>query len=189
MRTLIYALAGLQFILLFSAIFIVFYCGYMVLSFRNILPFVPSVRSRAREMAKLAAVKAGDRVIDLGSGTGTLLLALAAAYPNNQFVGYEISPFLIAIARMKICLRGFRKRVKIKKEDFFQLNLTAVDVIVCYITNEAFRKLWPQLVKMKIGSRIVSNEFRMPANNYFREEIVHSSKKKRGNIYLYTKFA
>lgn len=60
-----------------------------ILLTRRWLPAMPDV---------VARLEAGGRVADVGCGTGTAVLTMAAAYPRSQFVGYDVDPRAIAIA-------------------------------------------------------------------------------------------
>jgi ubiquinone/menaquinone biosynthesis C-methylase UbiE len=54
-----------------------------------------------RETVRQARLEPGDRVIDVGCGTGTLLRALMADCPEAGLVGVEPDPAALAIARKK----------------------------------------------------------------------------------------
>lgn len=49
----------------------------------------------------LAGVPAGGRVLDVGAGTGTLSIALAAARPDVRVMGVDGDPEILALARAK----------------------------------------------------------------------------------------
>lgn len=54
-----------------------------------------------REIVEQARLAPGDRVIDVGCGTGTLLRALMASCPEAGLIGVEPDPAALAIARRK----------------------------------------------------------------------------------------
>lgn len=69
-------------------------------------------------------------VVDLGSGTGTLLLPLAKEFPHHRFIGYEWDPILIKISRKKA--KGLNN-IKFEQKDFMRENLSDVDVVFCFV--------------------------------------------------------
>lgn len=60
-------------------------------------------KSRVVESAHLAL---GMRVLDVGCGTGTLLILAAQAVPGAQLVGVDIDDRILERARRKIAVRG-----------------------------------------------------------------------------------
>jgi SAM-dependent methyltransferase len=59
----------------------------------------------------------GARVADIGCGAGRALLKLAARFPNSIFVGYDIHPPTIAIARQRAQAAGLTDRVRFEIRD------------------------------------------------------------------------
>jgi 2-polyprenyl-3-methyl-5-hydroxy-6-metoxy-1,4-benzoquinol methylase len=51
-------------------------------------------------------LRAGALVADVGCGTGVALRTMAAAYPASRFVGYDLSPTALAIARAEASAAG-----------------------------------------------------------------------------------
>jgi len=67
----------------------------------------PVVRLTTRELAIKRRLVAGlgqavQSVLDLGSGTGTLLKLVRSAYPEAKLVGLDADPRIIALARAKV---------------------------------------------------------------------------------------
>src|SRR3989344_9080791 len=69
------------------------------------LPYVATKRDKIKTIIKLAQIKKGQTVVDLGSGDGRLLFTAAAA--GAKAIGYEINPFLILLTRLKAYFQGY----------------------------------------------------------------------------------
>lgn len=63
--------------------------------------FLPEARVR-RALVERMDLKPGQRVLDVGCGTGTLLVAMHAACPRAEFTGLDIDPAILEIAHRKI---------------------------------------------------------------------------------------
>lgn len=64
-----------------------------------------------REMLERAELAAGQRVLEIGCGTGSLLLQLAAWQPGLELVGLDPDPKALARARRKCEQRGVAVRL------------------------------------------------------------------------------
>lgn len=52
-------------------------------------------------------VKSGEKILDLGSGTGAISLCLAHRFPKNSITGLEIQPELVKLANISADINGF----------------------------------------------------------------------------------
>jgi SAM-dependent methyltransferase len=120
--------------------------------------YEPTPRDIVLAMLKLAKVKKGELVYDLGCGDGRIVIAAAKKY-GARGVGYELDPKMVKRARRNVRKAGVGRLVKIVHKDIFTLDLSKADVVCLYLLPELNIKLLPQLRKMKRGARIVSNSW------------------------------
>lgn len=96
-------------------------------------------------------------VVDLGSGWGSLLLPLAAKYPQHTFIGYERVwlPYIVSRWRTRKL-----SNIKIYRQDFFTADFTDADAILCFQLASIMQKLLPYLQKH------ISKTVRIYVNRY-----------------------
>lgn len=59
------------------------------------------------------------RVLDLGTGTGAIALALAKAWPNAQLIATDVSPDALALAQENAASTGEEARVRLIRSSWF----------------------------------------------------------------------
>lgn len=125
------------------------------------IPFVPSSDARLKVMLELAAVKKGERVVDLGSGDGKVVIALAK---KGAIVdGFEIDGARFCLSRENIKIEKLPNPPIIYNESFWNANLADYNVIVLYGITSVMERLEAKLLKEAIpGTRVVSNFFKFP---------------------------
>ncbi len=142
----------------------VIYLFYMCVAFISGAPFVPTKRAAAASMIRLAGIKKGMKIYDLGSGNGKLLLL--AAERGARAVGYEINPLLVLLSN----LRGARTRWK----NFWKADISDADVVFVYLLPTHMEKLKQKLKKeVKKGTIIVSNSFIFPGWKILRQDSIN----------------
>ncbi len=60
-----------------------------------------------------------DRILDLGTGTGAIALAVARALPGSAVIATDLDPEALALARENIELSGLGHRVETLQSDWF----------------------------------------------------------------------
>jgi hypothetical protein len=119
------------------------------------------------KMLKLADIRPGDVVYDLGCGDGRYVIAAAEMYGVKAF-GFDIDPERVRESRENVRRHNVEHLVTIEQADIFTLDLSAADVVTLYLLPELNVRLMPQLRQLKPGSRILSHEFDMRGARPFR---------------------
>ena len=141
-------------------------------------PWWRTNKKTALAICRLAKVKKGDLIYDLGSGDGTALITAAKKFGANG-VGIEIDPLRYWISKIRIQRNELSKRIKVIKQNFFKQDIKAADVVFVYLVPKALEKLLPKFKKeLKKGTRIVSYvyEINLPLKEY--------DKKNRIRLYI-----
>jgi SAM-dependent methyltransferase len=100
-----------------------------------------------------------QKLVDLGCGDGRVLREAQKRY-GVRAVGYEINP--LAYLKARLFSFGFNK-VKIKRQNFWEADLSDADVVFCYLYPDVMKRLAAKLVSgLKPGSVIVSSNFSLP---------------------------
>lgn len=165
---------------------LVSYFGYVLWTMRRELPYVPTPYSIIRRMIALAKIQPHDRVVDLGSGSGRIVLEVARQYPVSV-VGVELSPLLLTASRLRQLFTRRRGSVAWGKKDLFTYPLDGVTVVFCFLITSVLKRLAPRLEELSNGARIVSYKFSIPLSRDWREEEIPLGKKDR--MYVYRKIA
>jgi SAM-dependent methyltransferase len=160
--------------------------AFIMISFRNKVPFVPTPRKIVRRMADVADIMPNEKICDLGSGSGRIIFYVAKMHCENLIVGFENSLTLRMVSKFFRWFHFFaKKRIQIVNQDFFNLDLYDFDVIFCFSTPEALRLLAPKFQALKPGSRIISYMFPLENQENFYETVDQATEK--DSVYYYKK--
>lgn len=132
-----------------------------------VVPYVPTPEKVVAAMLKLASVKAGDAVYDLGCGDGRIAIAAVRDFQAGKGLGIDFNP-----DRLQDCEKNLgklppetRKKLTFKQGDVLKLtqkDLENVNVVTLYMLPDVNQRLKPILKQsLKPGSRIVSHDFDM----------------------------
>jgi ribosomal protein L11 methylase PrmA len=123
--------------------------------------FVPTPHEVVDDMLRLANVKKGDILYDLGSGDGRIAIAAAKKY-GVKAVGIDIDPDRIREATENARKAGVTNLVEFRQEDLFKADFREATVVTLYLLPDLNVKLRPRLWEdLKPGTRIVSHQFDM----------------------------
>lgn len=123
-------------------------------------PWLPTPGQAIERGLAAAAVQHGDVVVDIGAGDGRVLLA--AARRGATAVGYELSPFLWILARVRTWRS--RSRITVKLADGFRADLSAATVIFAFLQPSTMPRLANALrpQERRTPVRVLSYAFPLP---------------------------
>jgi precorrin-6B methylase 2 len=120
--------------------------------------FVGSDPTNVERMIKLADLRDDDRVIDLGSGDGRIVIAATLANRKLEGVGVDIDPKLVAESTLAAEKAGVGDRVRFMRQNVFDADLSKVSVIFMWLWPEMQTMLRPKiLAEARPGTRVVTN--------------------------------
>ena len=124
------------------------------------VPFITTPDRVTLAMLRLAGVGANDRLIDLGSGDGRIVITAAKRF-GARGLGVEIVPDLVAKSLDNARRAGVADRVDFRVQDLFATDLSGASVITLYLLPEVNLQLRPRLLALAPGTRIVSHDWDM----------------------------
>jgi precorrin-6B methylase 2 len=138
-----------------------FFCAWFVVKLRAEEGFfVPLPMGTVRAMLRLAKVRRGDVVYDLGSGDGRTVIE--AAKLGARAVGIEYSIPIYVLSKLRVALSGVHD-VKLLRKDFFETKLNDADVVTFYLTPKLAKMLKAKFEKeLRKGARVVSAAHEIP---------------------------
>jgi 2-polyprenyl-3-methyl-5-hydroxy-6-metoxy-1,4-benzoquinol methylase len=123
--------------------------------------YVPTPYDVVDEMLRLAGVKKGDVLFDLGSGDGRIPIAAAKKF-GIRATGIDIDPALVRQAEDNARNAGVGGLVQFRQEDLFKADFRDATVVTLYLQPHLNLKLRPRLwAELKPGTRVVSHQFDM----------------------------
>lgn len=149
-------------------------------------PYVRTPEDVVQRMLSLASVRPGERVFDLGSGDGRMLIAAARDFGASA-VGVERRKRLVAESRRRVRELGLSKRVKVINADWSRVSLRKADVLATFLSSYTLELLEPKLKReLRPGARLVNFDFPIPGWEAAGEvELVPAGWRRPHSIYLY----
>lgn len=151
---------------------------FFTIAFVTGAPFVPSSKKTAETMIRLAHIRPGMNIYDLGAGDGRLLFL--AAQKGATAIGLEINPFLVLFTWLKIRLQRKQKSIHVYWKNFWQGDFHDADIVFIYLIAWKMERLEDMLLQTcRPGTIIVSNSFIFPRLHQIRSEPDH-------HVYVFT---
>lgn len=134
----------------------------VIISLKRGAVFLPMRRGAVDKMVRLLEIKPRDKAVDLGSGDGRVVLALARA--GAEAHGYEHNPFLVWWSRFRIYRAGLSGRAFIHRGNFWKIDLSEFSVVTVFGISYVMKPLEEKLLREAyLGTRVASYVFKFPS--------------------------
>jgi SAM-dependent methyltransferase len=136
-------------------------------------------------MLRLAAIKPGEVVYDLGCGDGRIVITAVRDY-GARGVCVDIDPKRIAESQENAREAGVTDQIRFLNQDLFVTDVSDAAVVMLFLSPALNLKLRPKLLReLKPGARIASHWHDMDDWKPQKTMRVRSSGRER-NVYLWT---
>ena len=155
----------------------------------KLAPYYPTPETIVQKMLQLGGLKAGEKMFDLGSGDGRIVIMAAQKF-HAEAVGVELDKDLAKQSLAKIQKLGLEKNAHIINGDLLKQNYSSADLVTVYLLPESIdNKVQPVLEKqLKKGARVVAHDFEFKAWTPEKvENIADDGEGRSHTLYLYRK--
>jgi 16S rRNA A1518/A1519 N6-dimethyltransferase RsmA/KsgA/DIM1 with predicted DNA glycosylase/AP lyase activity len=155
----------------------------------KLAPYYPTPATIVEKMLQLGGLKAGEKMFDLGSGDGRIVIMAAQKF-HADAIGVELDKDLCAQSLAKIQKLGLDKNAHIVNGDLLKQNYGSADLVTVYLLPESIdSKVQPLLDKqLKKGARVVAHDFEF--KNWTPEKVENVADDGEGRshtLFLYRK--
>ena len=151
----------------------------------KIAPYFPTPQSIVDKMLQLGELKAGEKMYDLGSGDGRIVIMAARKYKADA-TGVELDDTLYKQSALRIKTLGLESRARIVHGDLLQQDYSSYDLLTIYLLPVAIQKITPIFEKqLKKGTRIVAHDFEFPQWTAAKVLDIDDGEGRSHRLYLY----
>jgi precorrin-6B methylase 2 len=119
--------------------------------------YEPTAPDVVQVMLRLANVKSGDTVYDLGCGDGRIVIEAVRRF-DARGVCVDIDPRRIAESQENARAAAVADRIQFLNQDLFMTDISDATVVMLFLSRELNLKLRPKLLReLQSGTRIVSH--------------------------------
>jgi ubiquinone/menaquinone biosynthesis C-methylase UbiE len=152
----------------------------------KLAPYYPTPAFVVQKMLALGQLKPGEKMFDLGSGDGRIVIMAAKEF-KARAVGVEIDPDLLKQSRSRLERMGLTETASITQGDILTQDYSSADLVTVYLLPTSNDKVRPILEQqLKKGARVVCHDFDMSGWTPEREEHIEDDGEGRSHtLYLY----
>jgi protein-L-isoaspartate O-methyltransferase len=128
----------------------------------KIAPYFPTPETIVDKMLELGGLRPGEKMYDLGSGDGRIVIMAARKYKADA-TGVELDESLYKQSSERIKTLGLAPTARIIHGDLLQQDYSSSDLLTIYLLPVAIDKVTPIFEKqLKKGARVVAHDFEFP---------------------------
>jgi predicted RNA methylase len=152
----------------------------------KLAPYFPTPPVIAERMLVMGEVKPGEKMFDLGSGDGRIVIMAANKFKADA-TGVELDDALYRQSMEEIKRLGLEKTARIIHGDILAQDYSSADILTVYLLPVSNDKIRPMLEKqLKKGARIVAHDFEISGWKAEKVEHVEDDGEGRSHtIYMY----
>ncbi len=125
----------------------------------RLAPIYPTPQAIVERMLQLGKLQAGEKMCDLGSGDGRIVITAAREF-HALATGIEIDPVLFRQSNAEIRKLGLESTARVIRGDLQKQHYSGYDLITVYLLPESNNLIQPMLEReLKKGARIVAHDF------------------------------
>jgi len=152
----------------------------------KLAPYYPTPETIVERMLSLGELKSGEKMFDLGSGDGRIVIMAAQKF-HADATGVELDKDLWRQSTDKIRSLNLDKTARIIHGDILKQDVSSADLVTVYLLPSSNEKVRPMLEKqLKRGSRVVAHDFAIAGWTAEKVEDVEDDGEGRSHtLYLY----
>jgi len=130
----------------------------------SVAPYVPTPWIIVDAIMALAEPKAGDVVVDLGSGDGRLVIEAVRRHGASRGLGVDIDASLVRLANDNAAKAGVADRVRFETKDLFATPVGDATLVTLYLLPGAVPRVETKLLaELAPGTRVISHDYPFPS--------------------------
>jgi 16S rRNA A1518/A1519 N6-dimethyltransferase RsmA/KsgA/DIM1 with predicted DNA glycosylase/AP lyase activity len=152
----------------------------------KLAPYYPTPETIVEKMLRLGGLKAGEKMFDLGSGDGRIVIMAAKKFGADA-TGVEFDADLWKQSTDRIKALGLQKHAHIILGDILEQDYSSADLLTVYLLPASNDKVRPILEKqLKKGARVVAHDFEFSGWTPEKTETIEDDGEGRSHtLYLY----
>lgn len=152
----------------------------------KLAPYYPTPETVVEKMLRLGELKQGEKMFDLGSGDGRIVIMAAQKFQADA-TGVEFDKDLWKQSTDRIKSLGLESRARIILGDIMKQDYSSANLVTVYLLPSSNDKVRPPLEKqLKKGTRIVAHDFEFSGWTPEKTEQIEDDGEGRSHtLYLY----